>query len=108
MIFSRLRQVLPGLLLLSAITATAQANVILDGAHLLQQDGSGTYGGSIWSTTGCCASAVLGVGTTPGSATNINTGNGDLNYTLLNGITHFVLSGQTGYSVPLPAYSGGR
>jgi hypothetical protein len=77
------------------------ASVVLDGAHLLDQDSSGNYvaGGDIWSTTGCCAPAQLGTGTDLSNASYINTGAGDLNYTVPDGTTHFILvAGSTGYS----------
>jgi hypothetical protein len=79
----------------------ASASIVLDGAHLLEQTATGDYSGAaIWSTTGCCALAQLGIGTTPANATFLNTSAGDLAYTVPDGTTHFVLIGQPGYSVP--------
>ena len=50
----------PLILLLSG--AAAKAGVVLDGVHLVGVDGSGSYAGGIFSTTGCCAGMSVYVG----------------------------------------------
>jgi hypothetical protein len=102
MMFIHLRKVLSGFVVLSALGASAQASVILDGAQLLQQNDMGAYNTPTqygWGTQGpgsALATAHLAVGPDLATATAVP-GNGDLAYTLSYGTTHFILSGDPGY-----------
>jgi len=104
MAFIHLRKVLSGFVVLSALGASAQASVILDGAQLLQQNDMGAFNTPTqygWGTQGpgsALATAHLAVGPDLETAITVP-GNGDLAYTLSYGTTHFILSGDPGYVV---------
>lgn len=90
--------------LCAAVTGTQAATIILDGAQLLQETAAGAYAGTTdWNTAVSPSDlAKLGIGTTPGSATYINTGAGDLAYALSTGTTHFVLVSTTEAGLAVP------